>query len=232
MQIYVACNVLRSGDGTVKHPFKTIQEAADIAMPGDVVFVGPGLYREWVRPCNSGTAANRISYISTARNEAVISGAEEVKGFERFENVWRIRIPNSFFGNFNPYVETVHGDWFSNSENAPHVGDVYLNGKSMYEVFDMNELMHPNRDNRSWDPEFSIYTWFTAQENDETIIYANFQDRDPEAECVEISSRKACFMPDKEGVSYITVSGFSIKQAATAWALSAFTRSLMTIWPA
>ena len=44
MQIYVAGNVLRSGDGTVKHPFKTIQEAADIAAPGDVVFVGGSTY--------------------------------------------------------------------------------------------------------------------------------------------------------------------------------------------
>lgn len=218
MQIYVAGNVLRSGDGSAKHPFKTIQEAADIAMPGDVVFVGPGVYREHVRPQNGGREDSRISYISTARAEAVISGAEEIKSWESFENVWRVRIPNSYFGSFNPYIETVHGDWFSSSDNAPHLGDVFLNGKSLYEVFDMNALMHPVKDHKSWDPEFTVYTWFTAQENDETVIYANFQDKNPNFENVEISVRKACFMPSKEGLNYITVCGFAIRQAATQWA--------------
>ena len=218
MQIYVAGNVLRSGDGTVKHPFKTIQEAADIAMPGDVVFVAPGIYREWVRPAHAGTESERISYVSTVRGEAVISGAEELTDWESFENVYRIRIPNSYFGSFNPYGETIHGDWFTAGDNAPHLGDVFLNGKSMYEVFDMNSLMHPERDNRSWDPDFSKYVWYTAQENDETVIYANFGGKDPVFETIEISVRKACFLPEKEGLGYITVSGFSIRQAATQWA--------------
>ena len=75
MQIYVAGNVLRSGDGTVGHPFKTIQEAANVAVSGDTVFVGPGIYREWVKPVNSGTLDGRISYISTSFHEAVITGA-------------------------------------------------------------------------------------------------------------------------------------------------------------
>ena len=71
MQIYVAGNVLRSGDGTVNHPFKTISEAAQLAKAGDTVFVGPGIYREWVRPVNSGCEDKRITYISTSRSEAV-----------------------------------------------------------------------------------------------------------------------------------------------------------------
>ncbi|MBQ6588880.1 MAG: right-handed parallel beta-helix repeat-containing protein [Butyrivibrio sp.] len=218
MQIYVAGNVLRSGDGTVNHPFKTIQEAAQLANAGDTVFVGPGIYREWVKPVNSGTKDKRITYISTSRAEAVITGAEELRGWEQFENVWRIRIANSFFGSYNPYVDTVHGDWFSVSENVPHTGDIYLNGKSMYEVFDLNTCMHPTRDKRSWDPGFTEYVWFTAQENDETVIYANFQGKNPNIENVELSVRKACFYPGKEGLNYITVSGFSIRCAATQWA--------------
>ena len=102
MQIYVAGNVLRSGDGTAVHPFKTIQEAANLASAGDTVFVGPGIYREWVRPANPGTKDKRITYISTSRQEAIITGAEELRGWEQFENLWRIRVPNSFFGSYNP----------------------------------------------------------------------------------------------------------------------------------
>ena len=55
MQIYVSGSVLRSGDGSIDHPFKTIQEAARVAKAGDTVFVAPGIYREWVKPANSGT---------------------------------------------------------------------------------------------------------------------------------------------------------------------------------
>ena len=73
MQIYVSGNVLRSGDGSVEHPFKTIQEAALIAQAGDTVLVAPGIYREWVKPVNSGTESDRIKYVSTSRGEAVIT---------------------------------------------------------------------------------------------------------------------------------------------------------------
>ncbi|SFB71404.1 right-handed parallel beta-helix repeat-containing protein [Butyrivibrio sp. YAB3001] len=218
MQIYVAGNVLRSGDGTVGHPFKTIQEAAQIARAGDTVFVGPGVYREWVRPVNSGTQDKRISFISTTRSEAVISGAEELKNWEAFENIYRVRIPNEFFGSYNPYVDTVKGDWLANSENAPHTGDIFLNGRSMYEVFDIGNCMHPQKDNRSWNPEFTEFVWYTAQENNQTVIYANFGDKNPNEENVELSVRKACFYPEKTGLDYITVSGFSIRCAATQWA--------------
>ena len=79
MQIYVAGNVLRSGDGSIAHPFKTISEAADIAKAGDVVLVAPGVYREWVRPRSSGLDDNRIVYKSTTKGEAVITGSEEIR---------------------------------------------------------------------------------------------------------------------------------------------------------
>lgn len=218
MQIYVAGNVLRSGDGSVNHPFKTIQEAADIAVAGDTVLVAPGIYREWVRPKNSGTEKERIVYKSTSRGEAVITGSEELKGFESFENVWRIRIPNSFFGDYNPYISEVAGDWFKTSDKNSHTGELYLNGRSMTEVFDLSFCMHPNKDKRSWDPDFSEYVWFTAQEDNNTVIYANFQGKDPNQEEVEISVRRACFFPEKKGLDYITLSGFSIRNAATQWA--------------
>ena len=38
-----------SGDGTKERPFRTIGEAANLAMPGDTVVIGGGIYREWIR---------------------------------------------------------------------------------------------------------------------------------------------------------------------------------------
>ena len=72
----------------------------------------------------------------------------------------------------------------------------------------------------SWVPEESVYKWYTEQdtETDETVIYANFQGKNPNEENVEINVRRECFFPSKTGVSYITVSGFNINKAATTWA--------------
>ena len=77
MQIYVSGDVLRSGDGSINHPFKYISEAAAVAVAGDAVYVAPGIYREKVTPLNSGTEDNRITYQSTQRGEAIITGAED-----------------------------------------------------------------------------------------------------------------------------------------------------------
>ncbi|MBE5828106.1 MAG: hypothetical protein E7305_01440 [Butyrivibrio sp.] len=218
MQIYVSGNVRRSGDGSIEHPFRTIQEAALIAKPGDEVLVAPGIYREWVRPVFSGTESERIKYVSMVKGEAVITGAERLNGWERFENIWRVRIPNSFFGDYNPYTDVVFGDWFFTSENNPHTGEIYIDNRSMYEVFDLSVCMHPQIDKRSWDPDFTKYVWFTAQESGDTVIYANFGDKDPNEENVEFAVRRACFYPEKEGVNNITLRGFTVRCAATQWA--------------
>ena len=62
MIYYVNSKVENHGNGSKENPFKTIQEAADIAVAGDEVIVAPGVYREWVSPKNGGTADKRIVY--------------------------------------------------------------------------------------------------------------------------------------------------------------------------
>src|SRR5688500_14247788 len=42
--------------GSASAPFRTIQRAADVAQPGDTVFVRGGTYRETVTPRRSGTS--------------------------------------------------------------------------------------------------------------------------------------------------------------------------------
>lgn len=220
MKYYVNASVKRSGNGSTEYPFQSIQEAANIAKPGDEVLVYPGVYREHVNPIHAGTEDARITYISVEPLQAVITGAEEVKNWKLYEgDVWVARIPNGIFGTYNPYTTLVSGDWYIASFIA-HTGEVYLNGKSLYEVTDLNQVLNPVISKESWDPEFSIYTWYTEQdkEKNETIIYANFHGVDPNEENVEINVRENCFYPLEEGVGYITLSGFNINKAATQWA--------------
>ncbi len=222
MKYYVNGSVYRAGDGSEKYPFKTIQAAADLAVAGDEILVFPGIYREYVNPKNGGRADARITYRSVEPLKAIITGAESVKTWQRVEGadgVYVARIPNSVFGNYNPYTTLVSGDWFIASFIA-HTGEVYLNHKSMYEVTTLDAVLNPVPNKASWDRDFTCHVWYTEQdeEKDETVIYANFQGADPNAEDVEISVRKDCFLPEAEGISYITLSGFTVREAATQWA--------------
>ena len=78
MKIYVNANAGRDGNGTSAMPFRHINDAAKVAMPGDEVLVAPGIYREYVDPVHAGTEDARISYRSTEPLGAVITGAEQV----------------------------------------------------------------------------------------------------------------------------------------------------------
>lgn len=218
MKYYVDCKVSGSGDGSESTPFKTISEAADIALPGDEVIVSDGIYREHVNPKNAGKEDARITYRAKNRLKAVITGAEIITDWTEVKpHVWKTVIDNSFFGNYNPFKTAVSGDWFDANFTA-HTGDVFLNGKSMYEVTDINGVYDPKENLSSWDKDFTVYTWYTESDENKTIIYANFQDTDPKDALIEITVRQNCFYPLEEGIGYITLDGFTVCKAATQWA--------------
>ena len=220
MKYYVDANAVKDGDGSIERPFKRINDAAKLALPGDEVLVAPGIYREYVDPVHSGTEDARITYISTVPLGAVITGAEQAKTWHHYkENVWVCRIPNSVFGEYNPYTTLVYGDWYFATPNK-HTGCVYINDRAMYEAVTLEECIKGEVYEYSWAPAESIYKWYTEQDSkaDETVIYANFQGLDPNKENVEINVRRKCFMPSKTGIGYHTVRGFKINKAATTWA--------------
>ena len=218
MKIYVDARAFRGGNGSKDRPFQHINDAAQIARPGDEVIVAPGIYREYVNPKNAGTDDARIIYRSKKPLGAVITGAEEVKNWCPYKGtVWICRVDNSIFGNYNPYTTYVYGDWYF-AGRSKHTGCVYLNDKMMYETDTLEDCIRGEIYECSWEPEASIYKWYTEQDNHTTVIYANFHDKNPNEECIEINVRRECFLPSKTGIDYITVRGFHICKAATTWA--------------
>ena len=217
---YVDCAAAHPGDGSQMHPYKTISQAAAVAQPGDEILVAPGVYREEVSPRWAGKKGQSIVYRSAVPRGAVITGAEPAKGWQPYqEDTWLLTVPNSFFGAYNPYTTLVWGDWLN--QGIPcHTGEVFLGDKSLYECDALEKVLHPTANDESWDVEFTTHTWYTAQSEDgeNTLIYANFQGKNPNEEDVEITVRPHCFYPAQEHVDYITLTGFVVTKAATQWA--------------
>ena len=207
-------------DGSAAKPYRTISAAARVAQPGDVVTVHAGTYRERVTPPRGGDSdARRIVYQAAPGEEAIIKGSEMVREWKSFlPGVWKATVPNTLFGKYNPFKDLITGDWFTDKGRPHHTGEVYLNGKSLWETNLIERVINPQPAPDVRDPEGSTYTWFAESDDKYTYIYANFHDKDPNRELVEINVRDSCFYPDRPGRNYITIRGFHMSQAATQWA--------------
>ncbi len=218
-EYHVAISGSDANPGSKKLPFRTIQAAALQAHPGDVITVHEGIYREWINPPRGGTSdAERIVYRAAEGEKVEIKGSEVITGWKKVEKgVWKVKIPNAFFGDYNPYRELIQGDWFWDKGRIHHTGEVFVNERSLYEKVTLDEVIHPLADTAIIDTEGSTYTWYCESDDSQTTIWANFQVYNPNKELVEISTRKTCFYPENPGVDYITIQGFHFSQAATQW---------------
>lgn len=228
---HVAKSGADNNTGSQESPFLTIGAAAEAARAGDTIIVHEGEYREWVKPREGGLSnIRRIVYQAAQGERVVIKGSERIQNWENNGgNLWKVTLPNSFFGDYNPYVETVVGDWLVYPADRPvHLGDVYLNGMSFYEAENLEVVKNPTVRTEVLDhwtdeivpvknPEQTKYRWFATVDAENTTIYANFHGADPNQELTEINVRKCCFYPDKTGVNYITVRGFEMAHAAAPW---------------
>ena len=105
MTYYVNSKVEIHGDGSREKPFKTIQEAADIAVAGDEVIVKPGIYREYVNPKNAGEEGKQIVYRSEKPRGAHITGAEVLSGWTKVDGtVYTARVSNKIFGDYQKNI--------------------------------------------------------------------------------------------------------------------------------
>lgn len=198
-------------EGTAERPFRTIQRAAEAAQPGDTITVRAGVYRERVNPPRGGTSDNhRIVYQAAPGERVTITGSEPVTGWEKVINdTWKVELPNTFFGDFNPYSDEIGGDWFHEHNRRHHTGAVYLNGHWLWESESLDDALAPVGE-QPW--------WFARVEDESTTIWAQFPGVNPNEQDVEINARQTVFYPDQPGRDYITVRGFDLRNAATPWA--------------
>jgi hypothetical protein len=140
---HVATHGNDANRGSGSAPLRTIQQAAQRAQPGDVITVHEGVYRERVNPPRGGLSDSKRIVYQAARGERVeIKGSEVVKDWVRVRgDVWKATLPNTLFGDFNPYKDLIRGDWFEPRGRPHHTGAVYLNGEWLIEAAKLEEVM-------------------------------------------------------------------------------------------
>jgi hypothetical protein len=210
-QFHVAVNGNDQAPGSAAKPFRTISAAAQVAQPGDVITVHAGVYRERVAPPRGGTSdRKRIVYQAAPGEKVEIKGSEVAKGWEKVQDeVWKVRLPNSLFGSFNPYSDLIHGDWFTGHGREHHSGAVYLNGEWLREAAKLDDVLKPTG---------AHPLWFGQVDKDNTTLWAQFKGVNPNDQLVEVNARRTVFYPENPFINYITVRGFTLRQAATPWA--------------
>jgi alpha-N-arabinofuranosidase len=210
-EFHVATFGKDTNHGAKSAPLRTIQRAAALAQPGDVIIVHEGVYRERINPPRGGTSERRRITYQAAKGEKVeVKGSEPIKNWVNVQtNVWKVTIPNSLFGDFNPYSDLIHGDWFDSKGRSHHTGAVYLNGEWLVEAAKLDEVLTG---------EGAPQLWFAQVDDSNTAIWAQFKGVNPNEQKVEINVRQTVFYPDQPGRNYITVSGFTMRHAATPWA--------------
>ncbi len=206
-EIHVAKTGNDSASGSDSRPYLTVNKAASVAEAGDIVIVHAGTYREWVKPVRGGTGENkRITYRAAPGEKVVIKGSERITSWKRQGGgVWKVELPNSFFGDYNPYALKLSGGWL-NYGNWHHRGDVYLAGEAFYEKQTAQEVVEAGN------------IWYCQVDDKITTILANFGKSNPNTELTEINVRESLFMPEITGLKYITVDGFHFMHAAANWA--------------
>ncbi|UNK70467.1 right-handed parallel beta-helix repeat-containing protein [Microbacterium sp. H1-D42] len=221
-------------DGSLAQPLRTVSAAAARAQAGDTVLVAGGVYRERIDPPRGGTADAPITYAAAAGAKVVLTGSDHFDSWSPSgEGLWHLVVPNSHFGDFHPYAEVVHGDWFNGNGRIHRCGNVFLDGSWLPEVAELAALESgiglgwtSSVDGLQERPSAEVYGIeghgafepATYDAEGSTTITARFPAGvDPNAADVEVSVRSTVFTPSAEHIDYITLRGFDIRNAATNW---------------
>lgn len=208
MEFHVNITGKDTNPGTLINPFRTIQYAANVATPGDIITVHEGVYREKVDPPIGGESdEKRITFRAAEGESVAIKGSEVITDWIHQDGgVWMAKLSNDYFGAFNPYANILDGDWMFPQGMVHHTGAVYINNSALNEAPNLEEIY-----------DSISRKWFGKSDDECTRIWVNCGELNPNEELTEINVRQSVFYPSKPGVNYITVQGFTLSQAATPW---------------
>ena len=237
---YVDQNNPKASDqnqGTETSPFKTINQAAQVVLPGEKVIVKRGIYRENIRPARGGgNEKSMICYEAAPGDEVIISGSEVLK--ERWvrsktpykpsmtfsHKLWMAMVPGTYFKEPSPFkiqnldeyelkVMSWANDWKNRVPYTLLRGLVFQDGKRMVQLSSYEDIVKL---------QGSYWVDTTQNENHLFTIHIHpFDGKDPNQQQFEITTRQSPFNPKVKGINYIRVNGFTFEQVGNGFQVSA-----------
>ncbi|MGZ4963703.1 MAG: right-handed parallel beta-helix repeat-containing protein, partial [Limisphaerales bacterium] len=196
-----------AADGSSDHPLRSINAAAQLAQPGDIVTVGPGIYHEWVSPKNGGNETAPIAYRSVPEHAAVVRGTDVLTATWRESSdtpgVFTAPLPQTAFIFGNPFVRTPES---SNEKKTKPVRKrdamVFFKDQPLTQVDTREQLTQ------------TPSSWWATDDGQQLLVHLP-GNAAPAPGGVEITTRDRIFAPHRRGLSYIDVEGFVFERCAT-----------------
>src|SRR5205807_1098749 len=129
-----------TAEGSADHPLRTINAAAQLAQPGDVVTVGTGIYHEWISPVRGGDAKAPIIYRSVPEHAAIVRGTDVLEAsweaVADARGVFTAALPQSAF---------VFGNRFLGAKLSKRQALVFLHDQALSQATTRDQLIEtPN----------------------------------------------------------------------------------------
>jgi hypothetical protein len=221
--------------GTKERPFKTINKAAQVLMPGERVLIGEGVYKEFVRPLRGGTGPDAmISYEAIPGEKVVISGLEtwnttfvpsvgwrktgkfgQLKWdtYDEHAKVWQGKLDFNSFEDCNP---------FSMLNVPPHpFGDNAFLFHKMPKAMDYRPFMmrrgllfcdgKPLRQVEVYAELWHSPGTYWVEDGGLSIHFRLFDDGSPEDHTLQYTARAQLFSPIEPYFGYIRVKGLTFE---------------------
>jgi hypothetical protein len=216
-----APNASDDNPGTQARPFRTIDRAAQVLRPGERVVVAAGVYREWVRPRRGGTSpAAMISYQAAPGAEVVVKGSRGVphkwQRSGKAPGVWKLKLAAAYFEHgYNPFaVPNITPKQFDGMSWAhrwrghkPYTlprGLVFQDGRRLRQV-GTRQALAKNEGACFVDP-------------DGPTLHVHLAGGKSPNDCtMEITTQQGIFAPERIGLGYIHVKGFTFEHAGNAF---------------
>ncbi|HZV33598.1 MAG TPA: right-handed parallel beta-helix repeat-containing protein [Verrucomicrobiae bacterium] len=200
-------NASDTGDGSAVHPLRTINAAAQLAQPGDVISVGPGIYHEWVSPARSGNPNAPILYRSVPEHAAVVRGTDVFHGAWQEEpeakGVFSAALPQSAFIFGDPFVRPPEPSDKKKGEKRKGCSAlVFCNDQTLSQVKTREELIQ------------TPGSWLSSDDGGKLFVHLH-DNSAPAIGEIEVTTRDRIFAPHRRGLGHIQVEGFVFERCAT-----------------
>lgn len=203
-----------AGDGETV--FRTIGEAAARALPGDLILVAPGIYREHIAPERGGEKGRPIVYRAEQPGTVFICGSEiwepELTPLPERPELFTTPTPeDAFFGDYpNPFKRKLNAG--SSDKNEParpadgpllpySLGQIFCDGRELRQSQTVEEV------------DRVPGSWILSPDGKNILLHLPL-DYDSACSQFEISVRDRVFAPARRGLGYIEIEGFIFEHCA------------------